>query len=304
MSTRTLMTFDYALKNVLREKANFEILEGFLSALLSDDIHIQDILESESNQARENEKFNRVDVLAKDKNGQLILVEVQYDRELDYFQRIMYGVSKLAVEHIKKGDKYKEIKRVISVHIVHFDLGIGEDYLYVGTTNFVGVHTKDVLGLNEKQKAMFKVQEVNQLFPQIYVIRVDNYHDEVESSVDEWIYFLKNSEVKDSFKSKNIEIAKEKLSVLTMTEEEQRKYNAYLEDLMYQKSMFWSARVDGLYDGRKEGREEGRAEGKRETARKMLAMNLPIEVVEKATEISAAELQKLKDKQPQSEHEA
>jgi len=49
MSKRRLISFDWAMKKLLRSKANFEILEGFLSELLKDNIHILEILESESN---------------------------------------------------------------------------------------------------------------------------------------------------------------------------------------------------------------------------------------------------------------
>ena len=43
---RKLISFDWALKKLLRGKANFGILEGFLSELLSDDIHILELLDS------------------------------------------------------------------------------------------------------------------------------------------------------------------------------------------------------------------------------------------------------------------
>ncbi|WP_339136474.1 MAG: PD-(D/E)XK nuclease family transposase [Candidatus Electrothrix sp. GW3-4] len=59
---RKLISFDWAMKKLLRSKANFEILEGFLSELLKEDIHILDVLESESNKEEYHDKFNRVDL--------------------------------------------------------------------------------------------------------------------------------------------------------------------------------------------------------------------------------------------------
>jgi hypothetical protein len=47
---RKLVSFDWAIKRILRSKVNFEVLEGFLSELLYDDIKILEVLESESNQ--------------------------------------------------------------------------------------------------------------------------------------------------------------------------------------------------------------------------------------------------------------
>jgi len=76
---RQLVTFDWALKNLLRNKANFEILEGFFSELLLQDIKIKTILESESNKQSIDDKSNRVDMLVEAHGGELILVELQVD---------------------------------------------------------------------------------------------------------------------------------------------------------------------------------------------------------------------------------
>jgi len=62
MQNRKLISFDWAIKRILRSKANFEILEGFLSELLFEDITILEILESESNQEQKDDKFNRLDI--------------------------------------------------------------------------------------------------------------------------------------------------------------------------------------------------------------------------------------------------
>ena len=126
---RKLISFDWAMKKLLRSKANFEILEGFLSELLKDKIHILEILESESNQENSQDKFNRVDFKVKNKNDEIIIIEVQYDRQLDYLQRILYGTSKVITEHLDKSEPYSKIVKVISVNIIYFDLGQGEDYI-------------------------------------------------------------------------------------------------------------------------------------------------------------------------------
>jgi len=66
---------------LLRNKANFDILEGFLSELLHEDFKIKQILESEGNKETEDDKFNRVDILVENKNGELVIVEIQNTRE-------------------------------------------------------------------------------------------------------------------------------------------------------------------------------------------------------------------------------
>ena len=92
--------FDWAIKLLLRNKANFGVLEGFLTVLLGEKIQIMEILESEGNQQREDDKFNRVDIKARNSKDEIILVEVQNTRELYYLERILYGVAKAITEHI------------------------------------------------------------------------------------------------------------------------------------------------------------------------------------------------------------
>lgn len=59
-----IIRFDWAMKRLLRNKANFSVLEGLLTTLLGEKIIIQRLLESESNQEDEYDKYNRVDMLA------------------------------------------------------------------------------------------------------------------------------------------------------------------------------------------------------------------------------------------------
>ena len=165
MQYKKHIRFDWAIKRLLWQKANFGILEGFLSELLKEDIHILEIIESESNQETETDKFNRVDLLVKDQRDELIIIEIQNSYALDYFLRIIYGISKVITEHMKEGDRYDKVKKVISVNIVYFDLGQGDDYVYRGTTNFVGIHDHKVLELTEAQKKLFRKEKVETLYP-------------------------------------------------------------------------------------------------------------------------------------------
>src|SRR5579872_763149 len=135
-----LVRFDWAIKYLLRNKANFDILEGFLSELLRTDVTIKQILESESNKETEDDKSNRVNLLVEVEEGARIIIEVQVVKETDYLSRILYGTSKVVTENIKKGDPYLKVCKVISVSVVYFDLGEGTDYIYHGKTSFQGIH--------------------------------------------------------------------------------------------------------------------------------------------------------------------
>jgi predicted transposase/invertase (TIGR01784 family) len=241
--SKRLIRFDWAVKKLLRNKANFVVLEGFLSELLFDDIKIQKILESESNQDTENDKYNRVDILTQNSKNELIIVEIQNTYEIDFFHRMIYGTSKALIENISLGQPYSEIKKVISINIVYFDLGQGKDYVYKGKTNFEGLHEKDTLQLSIQQKQTFTKKEISDFFPEYYIIKVNKFNDIAKDTLDEWVYFLKNSEVKDEFKAKGLAEAKEVLDIMRLDKEQQYGYNRYLDYLHYKASEILSLRL-------------------------------------------------------------
>ena len=241
--SKRLIRFDWAVKKLLRNKANFVVLEGFLSELLFDDIKIQKILESESNQETENDKYNRVDILTQNSKNELIIVEIQNTYEIDFFHQMIYGTSKALIENISLGQPYSEIKKVISINVVYFDLGQGKDYIYKGKTNFEGLHEKDTLQLSIQQKQTFTKKEISDFFPEYYIIKVNKFNDIVKDTLDEWVYFLKNSEVKDEFKAKGLAEAKEGLDIMRLDKEQQYGYNRYLDYLHYKASEILSLRL-------------------------------------------------------------
>ena len=146
----SLVRFDWAIKRLPRKKSNFVVLEGLLSALRGENVIIVRILESEGNKEDSEDKFNRVDVLAENSKGELVIIEVQNNRELDYFHRMLYGTSKAVTEYIHEGEKYGTIKKIYSVNIIYFDLGQGKDYVYHGKTQFKGIHFDDILKLSTR----------------------------------------------------------------------------------------------------------------------------------------------------------
>lgn len=244
MNDKKHVRFDWAIKRLLRQKANFNILEGFLSELLKDDIEIMEIIDTESNQETEQDKFNRVDILVKDKKGELIIIEIQNSYAIDYFLRIVYGISKAITEHIKVGDEWSAVKKVISINIVYFDLGRGKDYIYKGITTFSGLRKNDTLELSNAQKKLFKKEKVRDLFPEIYLIKVNNFDDIAIDTLDEWIYFLKNSVIKKEFTAKGLREAEEVLKIANMEERERAEYKRFGEVLSDRASQALSIKME------------------------------------------------------------
>ncbi|MBF0131820.1 MAG: PD-(D/E)XK nuclease family transposase [Magnetococcales bacterium] len=262
MKRRRLITFDWALKRLLRSKAHFGVLEGLLSELLMTDVQIVEILESESNQDGPIDKSNRVDMKIRNGQGELILIELQLEREHDYLRRLVYALSKTVAEHLRAGDPDAEISKTISISILYFDLGQGRDYIYHGTTSFRGLHTQDELQLNERQKNLFIRKTVQETFPECYLIKVNCFDEVVRTRLDEWIYFLKTGDIRDEFSARGLLEAKKLLNLFNLTDAEWQAYERFQEDLHFQASMVESTYRLGLIEGRKEGLQEGKRKAK------------------------------------------
>lgn len=279
---KKLIRFDWAMKKLLRHKANFGILEGFLSELLRFDVTIESILESEGNQQYEYDKYNRVDVLVKSQDGELMLVEVQQDSEIDYFHRMIYGVSKLVTEYINEGEPYGSIRKVFSINIVYFGLGQGQDYVYEYKGEFIGLNQHDVLLPTIWQKQNFKVEKVSDIFPKYYILKVNNFNDVAKNTLDEWIYFLKNSEVKDEFKAKGLDKAKEKLRYEQLSDDEKKVYDRAIENRRIEMSIEYTREL------------EAKNKAKIEIAKSLSQTTLSNEEIAKHTQLTTDQIEQLR----------
>ncbi len=271
--------FDWAMKHMLREKANFEILEGLISVLLREDIKIEEILESESNQENDLDKFNRVDIKAKNSKGHIIIVEVQLTRQLYYLQRILYGTCKTVTEHINIGDKYDQVKKVYSISILYCEFGTGDDYVYHGTTEFKGIHTGTDLVVRTKEDGVIIPHLPKEVFPEYYLVRVNAYDKLPETPLEEWMTYLKTGMVKEDTRTPGLKRVREKLRLLSMTQEERRAYDRHMDNIMVQNDVLDNARDEGRAEGIEIGEAKGRAEAIAEKARMAKELGLSEDVI-------------------------
>ena len=294
MSEHKLVRFDWAIKNLLRSKANFDILEGFLSELLVEQITIDSLLESESNQDRSDNKFNRVDLLVSTASDEKIIIEVQTASEWDFYHRILFGTSKLISEYMDKGQPYSKVPKVISVSILFFNLGVGKDYVYKGITDFTGVHTKDTLQLTDNSVNLY-INELNKnhsspsdIFPTYYIIQLKKFADVIHDKFDQWVYLLKNESIKAGFDAQGILSAKEKLDVLKLSPEKRKEYDKYWEDVSFEASMVETHQVQLRQAAR-----FGKQEGIEETAKNLLKAGVAPSVIAIATNLTVEQIESL-----------
>jgi predicted transposase/invertase (TIGR01784 family) len=211
-------------------------------------------------------KSTIVDVKAKDKKGNIFIVEMQV-AELDFFnKRILYYTSQSYVSQIDKGVEYNKLKPVYFIGILEFEIGTNQNYF-----------TKHkVLDVETKEQV---IQDVE--FNFIELPKFNKTIDQLETNIDQWTYFIKNAEnltvIPDNVKDEGLQEAYKEADRQNWTKQE-------LED--YERASI------------KERDEQGRidfAEKKRAlTIAKSLKQNgVSVEIIIKSTGLSLSEIEKL-----------
>ena len=281
--------FDWTIKRLLRQKANFGVLEGFLTVFLNEKVEIVEILESEGNQEAADDKFNRVDIKAKNSKGEIIIVEVLYISILYYYEHLIHGVNKTILERIKTQLAQQEIKNVYSIYLFYLDFGIGTDYLYHGQNQFTGVHTKDQLVVTAREKNVIVPQNPSEIFPEYLLARMKEFNQVAISPLEEWMEYLKNGIIKENTSAPGLREAREKLQYYSMSDAERYAYDEHINAVMIQNDVLGGAREEGFMEGEKSGMNKERIKN----AIGMKAAGIPISTIASITGLSEEDILKL-----------
>lgn len=158
--------------------------------------------------------------------------------------------------------------------------------MYHGKTDFIGVNTHDKLEVKRKDKEAILPANPADIFPEYYLIRVNEFNKHAVTPLEEWIEFLKTDKIADDAKALGLLEARKKLTYYAMNKEEKQAYDEHINAVMIQNDVLSTANLEGKI----EGRIEGKMEGSIEVAKRMLADGMPIEVVLKYTGLTQAEI--------------
>lgn len=284
MQKNSYIRFDWAIKRLLRDKANFSVLEGLLTVLLCEEIRIEEIIKDEKAYCVwDDAQTDRIDIKAKDKKGDDIVIRIQNMRKLYYLERIRFGTPAFA-KHI-----YQEVNKVYLVSILYFDLGKGNDYLYHGQNRFIGVHTNDELLITAKEEGAIIQKLPQEVFPEYYLIRVNEFNQVAKTPLEEWVKYLKTGIIDPDTTAPGLPEAREKLRYYDMSPEERHEYDEHVNAIMIQNDVLNTAKLEG----HAEGRAESRAEGKLEDAKNLKQLGVSIDIIAQATGLRWEDIDKL-----------
>jgi predicted transposase/invertase (TIGR01784 family) len=224
---QNLIRFNWALNHLLLNKANFDILEGFISVLLKENLSIITTGESEINKTMPQDKFNKVDILVHNEKNEIFIIELQISSEREYFYCPLHRLSKVVVKTLKSNDDYlNKIKNIYHINIIYFDFAQDGDYVYYGRSDFHGINHNDQLRLSEKEEKYLRISAVDR-FPEYYILQVNSFNNVVKNELDEWIYYFKNEVILEEFTAPGLSLIREKLNCDQLSEEEKKEYDHY-----------------------------------------------------------------------------
>ena len=154
---------------------------------------------------------------------------------------------------------------------------------------FRGIHDNDILELSPFQRQTFKVDTVSQLYPEYYILKVNDFNQVAKSPLEEWIYYLNTGEISDHAQAPGLDAARERLKLDRMSKEELAAYYRHLDNIVILRDNINTERAEG----RAEGLEEGRLEERKQNALRMKSKGFSISDIAEITGLSMDEIESL-----------
>ena len=292
----TLISFDYAIKYLLKDKGNYDIVEGFISAILQAEgypaVKITSLLESESNKEEKDLKRSVADLMVRDEQGVFYIVEIERISTETFLHKACFNTSRLIVDTLESGNDYQTIKKVFHISLLYFAWSNSQKALHHGKTIFKEMdseHPIDLQLVTEQGKTV----DLSPIFPEYFLISVPLFDDIIRSELDEWLYVVKHSEVKADFKSPYMQKVAKRLNVLTLSQAEKYTYEKYMREIYIQRDQMNAATHAAKEEGIVIGEARGKAEALTEVVKNLQAQGVSIDLIKTATGLSLNEIQSI-----------
>ena len=207
-------------------------------------------------------KESIIDIKAKTKNNETVIIEFQLCGNMDFLKRIFYYISKNVVNEVKEGENYNNVQKIISINLLDFNLKFGDE----GKAHrcFKLIDTKDL--------------NISLDLIQIHILEVKRFIEIIKNSTKEelknnrllsWMKFFTSDNlelIEDELKEENKIMSKviEEYRKFTSDDKMMRAYAAREAFLVGQKMMLRREREDGFDEGIEEGIKRGVEKGKLE----------------------------------------
>ena len=280
---KPLISFDFAIKYLLKNKGDYDIIEGFISALFASQgyppIKINALLDTESNKEGLEMKKSIADLVVEDGEGNKYIVEIERAYTPNFMHKACFNSSRLVVDGIYGNQDYTTIKKIFHISLLYFSTKEMQKPVYHGKTIVHEVDTKHPVDVSIANEGLVIFNTPN-VFPEYFFISVPMFDDVINSEIDEWLYVMKHSEIKQGFKSPYMAKVAERLSVIKMSSEERNEYIYYQKQSVHSQDILNAAENKGI----------------EKVAINMLKQKLDDKLISSVTGLSLEEILKLKNK--------
>ena len=293
MDGKPLISFDYAIKYLVKDKGDYEIVEGFISSLLKSqgegykDVKIIALLDTESNQEDSMQKRSLADVIVEDEDHRKYIIEIERNVQRGFIHKACFNTSRLIVDHLSHGIDFHNIIKVFHISILYFP--VGNEPIHHGQTIISGLESKEKLTVHIKDPVTHVVTDATDILPEYFFISIPLFDDRLKNEMDAWLYVMKHDDIPKNFHSPYMEKVKDKLAILKMTTEERNNYFAYQKQVRTDQDSLDTAREEGV----EKGVEIGMEKKARDNAKNLIRMGLPLNQVSRGTELSIEIVEKL-----------
>lgn len=247
---KPLISFDYAIKYLLKDKGDYSIVEGFISALLKTkgykDVKIVALLETESNKEDSKSKRSLADVIVEDLDHNKYIIEIERNVKDSFIHKSCFNTSRLIIDNLAQREDYTQIVKVFHISLLYFSIGSGAGTIYHGKTIIHEIETNERLSVHIKNQETDEVFDATDILPEYFYISVPQFNDRLEKEIDDWLYVMKHDKVPEVFHSPYMKQVAEKLSILKMSTEERENYSYYQKKLYNDRDELEAAESRGI----------------------------------------------------------
>lgn len=276
--------------HILFRQDKEKIIKGLISSILGKNIQKVKLGEDRYLVPKYPEdKLGIIDFKAILEDGSICTIEIQLLNYQDIEERELFYWSGLFREQLKKGNRYKELNKVISVIIIDYELKKLEE--------IEDLHTEWKIKEVKTGKDILLTDKL-----EIHIIELPKVKKAIEkdknNKLAQWMMFIDNpnEEGVKRIVEKNEEIkeAMEELEIISGDAEARRLAELRQKYILDQNSCIDEAVERGLKKGIEEGIEKGIKNNKIEVAKRMLKQNMNIELICQITDLTKEEIEKIK----------
>ena len=274
MEDKLTLKRDFAFTRLFSKKGNESFLIDFLESILEIKINdIQVIPEARLLSTSESNKFGTLDLKVTTDNGIIINVEMQMQNTQKIEKRSAFYAGKIMADQLKRSQNYNEINKLVMINILNYNFIDVEEY-----------HNQTVTVLKEHREYEM---EIPVTYHFIELTKFRKAEPDFENKLYQWLSFIdgENREMVEMAvkKNKEIEKANEEWEYLTGDEEIKR-----LEFLELKKCLDDNTIREAI-------KEESEKNKSLEIAKKMLELNVSLDIILKSTGLTEEILNKIKN---------